>query len=162
MNRWFTVGLLLFGIFGLGCSKYVDPLTEIAAVKVALDRFYIAQQKEDMTALSALFAHEGDLVVFGPDEGERYVGWEAVKGMYQRQMDATEGLQTTLTDQVIKVSKDGAVSWVSSLNHATGQIGDEAVETDYRATVVLEKREGKWLIVHIHTSKPVAKQGGSP
>ena len=154
MKQWFLLGIMVFVTVVTGCSNQVDPLTGISEVKVAVDRLYIALQKEDMTALSALFAHDEDLVVFGLQEGERYVGWEAVHDMFQKQMDMTEGIQTSIADQKINVSKDGKTSWVSSLNHTTGQVGGEMVEMDYRSTVVLEKRGGKWLIVHIHMSKP--------
>ena len=150
----FVVSFLLFGTIIVGCSVAVDPLTEKSEVKVLLDRFHIAQQKEDMTALSALFIHDDDLVVFGLRVGERYVGWEAVKGMYQEQMDSIEGLQTISKEQVIKISKDGKAAWISSLNHANGTLGNQTVEMDYRSTVVLEKRDGKWFIAHVHNSLP--------
>ena len=152
MNRFITVGLIVFMIITVGCTNYVDPVTEISAVKVVLDRFYIALQKEDMTALSALLAHDDDIVVFGLIEREGYVGWENVKGMYQRQMDIYEGIQTTLADQVIKISKDGTFSWVSSLNHARGQSGENTFDMNYRSTMILEKRDGKWLLVQQHFS----------
>ena len=153
MKHWFVLGMI-FGVVGVtGCSNHVDPLTEISEVKVVLDRLYIALQKEDMTALSALFAHDEKIVVFGLQEGERYVGWEAVKDMFQKQMDSTEGMQTSLADQKINVSKDGKASWVSSSNHTTGQVRGETVEMNYRSTVVLEKSDGKWVIVHIHMSQ---------
>ena len=106
-----------------------------------------------MTALSAIFAHDEDLVIFGIGPNERYTGWEAVKAMFQSQMDATEGLQTLLADQVIKVSKGGTGAWVSSLNRVSGLAGENRLEANYRNTIVLEKRGGKWLVVHIHMSR---------
>ena len=159
MKQWFLLGMILSGFVVSGCANHVDLLTEISEVKVAMDRLYVAQQKEDMTALSALFAHDDDIVIFGFQEGERYVGWESVKGMFQMQMDTTEDMQTSLTDQKIQVSKDGKASWVSSLNHTKSRTGDQVVEVDYRSTVVLEKRDGKWLIVHIHVSQPEVREG---
>jgi ketosteroid isomerase-like protein len=153
MKRWLGVSLILSGMVLSGCSNSVDPLVEISEVKVVLDRLYLAQQKEDMTALSALFLHDEDLIVFGIAENEHYVGWIAIQEMFQKQMDATEGLKTTLANQVIKISKDGKAAWVSSLNHVSGQAGENRLEIDFRSTVVLEKHNGKWLIVHIHLSK---------
>ncbi|UCE18077.1 MAG: nuclear transport factor 2 family protein [Gemmatimonadota bacterium] len=143
---------LLIGAMVVNCSNTIDPLTHISEIKVVLDRYYIAQQKEDMTALSALFAQDVDLVVFGIGVEERLVGWEAVQGMFQRQMDSVEGLQTHPADQVTKISKGGKAAWVSSLNHVRGTIGTQTVEMDYRTTIVLEKRGKKWLIVHVHNS----------
>jgi len=161
MIRLSALGLLLFGTIVAGCARNVDPLTEISAVKVVLDRFYIAQQKEDMAALSALMAHDDDLVVFSLQEGKRYEGWEAVKEMYERQMMQSEGIQTSVADQVIAVSKDGTASWVSSVNHAVGRSGVETVEMDYYSSLVLEKRDGKWLIVHLHNSQSRTKEAGA-
>jgi uncharacterized protein (TIGR02246 family) len=152
------VVLLLIGVLVVSCSQTIDPLTEISEIKVVLDRYYIAQQKEDMTALAALFAQDDDLVVFGFRQEERQVGWEAVKAMYQKQMDSIEGLQTTPKSQVIDVSRDGQAAWASSLNHASGKIGAQPVEMDYRTTVVLEKRGGKWLIVHLHNSLLIGQE----
>jgi ketosteroid isomerase-like protein len=154
MNRSLCILFLLIGIIGASCSHTVDPLTVISEVKVVLDRYYIAQQREDMTALSALFARDDELIVFGFGPEERYVGWEAAKEMYQSQMDSVEGLQTIPADQVIKVLKGGTAAWVSAVNHASGTRGSQTVELDYRTTMVMEKRGGKWLIVHIHNSIP--------
>jgi ketosteroid isomerase-like protein len=153
MKRWVGVGLFLFGMVFGGCSSAVDPLTEISEVKVLVDRLRIAQEKEDMTALSALFAQEDDLVLFGIGESERYVGWEAVKGMYQGQMDTIDGLTITISDQSIKVSKGGMAAWVTSLDRLQGKAGENQFHINVKNTVVLEKRNGKWLIVHIHMSK---------
>ena len=158
MKRFSLVGLFLLGVVIVGCSQSVDPLAEISEVKVLLDRYYIAQQREDMTALSALFSQNEELVVFGLRAEERYVGWEAVKGMYQRQMDSIEGLRTAPKNQVIRVSKDGQAAWVFSHNHANGTIGTQTVEMDYRTTLVMEKQDGKWYIVHIHNSLPVSPE----
>ena len=158
MSRTVSVLCLLLGTFVMTCSNSVDPLIEIAEIKVILDRYHLAQQKEDMTALSALFAQDDELIVFGFRQGERHVGWEAVRDWYQRQMDSVEGLQTTLKDQVTRISKGGKAAWVSSLCHSRGTIGSQAVEMDYRITVVLEKRGGKWLIVHLHSSLPAGQE----
>lgn len=156
MKRWFGVSLILLGLVVNGCGNSVDLLHETSEVKVTVDRLYMALQKEDMTALSAIFAHDEDIVIFGLGPNERYTGWEAVKDMFQGQMDATEGLQTTLADQLIKVSNGGTGAWVSSLNRVTGQAGENRLEANYRNTIVLEKRGGKWLIVHIHMSRTEA------
>ena len=153
MKRWLGAGLLLLGMVLGGCSRTIDPLTEISEVKVVIDRLRVAQEKEDLTALSAIFAQDDDLVVFGIGESERYVGWAAVNGMYQNQMNAIDGFTVTISDQSIKISAGGDAARVTSLDRLQGQTDENQFQLTVKKTVVLEKRNGKWLIVHIHMSK---------
>lgn len=48
---------------------------EKAEVKAAIERFFQAMDAQDMEAMSALIAHDAEMVHFGTDAAERWVGW---------------------------------------------------------------------------------------
>lgn len=54
-----------------------------------------------------------------------------------------------------------SVAWASFRYELTGHAASGPVATEGRGTAVLEKREGKWLIVHMHTAgQPKAPTSG--
>ncbi len=46
----------------------------------------------------------------------------------------------------------GDVAWASFRYELDAQMDGNALELEGRGTAVLERREGRWLIVHLHTS----------
>jgi len=141
------------------CAQNVNPVAEKAAVKVVLDKMEQAMTSEDMESFAAIFAHDADMVNFGTDATERWVGWEALKSAVEQQFAAFDNMQMTVRDQIIKVGAGGNVAWFSQLMDWNLETGDEKVSLKgLRQTGVLEKRAGKWLFVQIHFSVGVAGQ----
>ncbi|MGD8777924.1 MAG: nuclear transport factor 2 family protein [Ignavibacteria bacterium] len=149
----------LMGVFFLVNSSYaqkVDMEIEKQNVKAVLDQFIKASETENMELLSKVYAHDPDMVVFGTEAGERIVGWDSLKAVMEKQFAATENSKFSIRDQVIKVHVSGTAAWFSELIDC--EIVSEGETTNMeglRATGVLEKRNGNWVIVQIHYSIPV-------
>lgn len=132
---------------------------EKAEVKAAIDRFFQAMDTQDMEAMSALLAHDAEMVHFGTDAAERWVGWEALREATEEQFEALESYTVSVRDQVIRVGPSGRAAWFS-------QVMDAEVETEHgtyrlddaRLTGVFEKRGGRWIFVQSHLSLPVDGQ----
>lgn len=155
-----SVSLLVAAVLALGaCAPQVDLESEEAAVKTVLDQIPQVLATEDMELFSQLVAHDPDIIIFGTDAAERWVGYEAFKEAMEAQFAAVEESQLALRDRVIRVHSSGAVAWFSEVWDWDVTVAGEAVSIEgMRVTGVLEKRNGSWVLVQWHGSIPVAGQ----
>ncbi len=132
-----------------------DAKTE-AEVLAALDQFWEAYAKRDLAAVIALLAPDPDLIIFGTGIDEKSVGLREVLAHVERDWSQSEAVWIEFGWR--SVSAAGDVAWVAAdwvvhyrTNDADGSISG-------RLTVVFERRDGKWLVVHLHGSAPLAGQ----
>jgi uncharacterized protein (TIGR02246 family) len=141
------------------CAPKVDTDAEKAAVRDVIDKMKQAMMSEDFESFAALVAHDSDMVNFGTDATERWVGWEALKSSLEQQFASFDDMQMAVRDQVINVGPGGNVAWFSQLVDWDFKAGGEPVSLQgLRVTGVLERRAGKWLFVQMHFSVGVAGQ----
>ena len=170
MKRLLTIiPLVILLCFTFGCQQgeevaeepepVVDIEAEKTAVKALIDDFVKFWETEDMELFSKVFAHDDDMVVFGTDAAEHWIGWEQFKESAQKQFESMENIQLTTRELGIKVHKSGEVAWVSFLMDGKGEAMGEPFSLEgVRFTGVMEKRNGDWVIVQYHVSVPVAGQ----
>lgn len=146
----------------LGCTAQVEQVdlnAEKAAVKETLVEMVQAMQTENLEAFSNLVAHDSDMVSFGTDEAERWVGWDALKSSLAKQFAAFDSSKISVSKQVIHVGPGGQVAWFSEIMNWKMQTNGQPVNLEgMRSTGVLEKRNGKWVFVQMHFSVPVSGQ----
>ena len=156
MKRLFA---LLFGaaLLGMsGCPQTVDIEAERAKVKSVVDQFEQVWETEDMELFSRIMAHDADMVNYGTDAAEYFVGWEALKESAQKMFPSFENIKLTVKDQVIKVHPSGNVAWFSEIADWDLVVEGKPVRSEgCRFTGVLEKRNGNWVFVQFHNSVPV-------
>ena len=156
MKRLFALlcGAALLGMSG--CAQKVDLETEKAKVKSVVDQFEQAWETEDMELFSRIMAHDADMVNYGTDATEHFVGWEALKESVQKMFLSFENIKLTVKDQVIKVHASGNVAWFSEVADWDLVVEGKPVRSEgQRLTGVLEKRNGNWVFVQFHNSVPV-------
>ncbi|MDH4219969.1 MAG: nuclear transport factor 2 family protein [Candidatus Aminicenantes bacterium] len=164
-----VIPLVILLCFTFGCQQaeevaeepepVVDIEAEKAAVKAWIDDFVKCWETEDMELFSKIVAHDDDMVVFGTDAAEHFIGWEPMKESMQKQFDSSENIQVTTRELSIKVHKSGEVAWISFLMDLKGEAMGEPFNIEgMRFTGVMEKRNGNWVIVQVHASVPVAGQ----
>jgi ketosteroid isomerase-like protein len=160
MARKVLCGVLALGVAAAVVYASAAPTKSATAeVTAVMDQVVKAFESKDMAALSRDFAHDPDMVCFGTDAVERFVGWEALRAAVERQFAAQEKLKAVVHDRVVKVSAGGNVAWVTELWDWDGVSSGEAFNLkNARMTAVLEKRQGHWLIVHTHGSVGVSGQ----
>jgi uncharacterized protein (TIGR02246 family) len=170
MKKLFMIlPLVLVLCFTFGCQKakevaeepepVVDIEAEKAEVKALIDDFVLGWETEDSELFSKIFAHDDDMIMFGTDVAEHFVGWEQIIESVQKQFESMENIQLTIRELGIKVHKSGEVAWVSFLMDLKGEAMGEPFSIEgMRITDVMEKRNGNWLIVQLHASVPVAGQ----
>lgn len=137
----------------------VDLDAEQAAVKAVLDQFDQVWINEDLELLSRIFAHDPDMVIYGTDAAEVFLGYDALHANLVTQFEAYSNSRVSSRDRVIRVHGGGEVAWFSQLWDIQVETGGETASVEgMRLTGVLEKRNGTWLMVHFHGSVPVSAQ----
>jgi ketosteroid isomerase-like protein len=143
-----------------GCAPKADVQADKAAVRAIVDSLVIATQTNSLAIFARIFSHDPGNVFFGTDSAEHFVGFESFIDATKRNFASVEpGSQMPLRDVVVGVSKGGNAAWVSYLCDYRGKAqGQPFAFSGLRVTLVLEKQDSKWSIVHMHGSVPVSGQ----
>ncbi|HEX8836881.1 MAG TPA: nuclear transport factor 2 family protein [Candidatus Acidoferrum sp.] len=78
------------------------------------------------------------------------MGWANYLAIYQQQRTRTQRVRMDRTNTFIKVKGD--VAWACYQWNFTGTLDGQPTVSQGQTTVVMEKRNGHWLVVHNHTS----------
>ena len=136
-------------------SAVVDLDQEKEKVALVLEKYVIANEKQDIEMVHDIWAPEPDIVVFGTNSDEKLIGWEAIKTALQRQFDSFQETYISIHDQIIKVDESGTVAWFSEIvNYNYIYQGENMQFEGLRFTGVLKKFGDDWLIVQSHMSIP--------
>ncbi len=129
----------------------VDVGAEKASIQSVFDQYAEAWKAKNIDLFAEIFSHDADMVIF--DTETRYDGGEAWKERLQSSFDLIDDVNVTFRDYSIKVHPSGTVAWLSAIEDATWTSEGQADEvTGMRITWILEKLEGKWIIVEGHWS----------
>jgi ketosteroid isomerase-like protein len=100
-------------------------------------------------------AQDSSFFIFHPDSGSTIVGFDAFRKMVDDvfMQDAFKATGSSIRDMRIDISKSGDVAWYSAILDDFGEWnGAPMAWRNARWTGVLERREGKWVIVQMHFS----------
>ncbi len=133
----------------------VDIEKEKEMVALVLEKYVIANEKQDIEMVHDIWAPEPDIVVFGTNSDEKLMGWEAIKAAVQRQFSSFEDTYISIHDQIINVDDMGRTAWFSEIvNYNYIYQGQTMQYEGLRFTGVLRKFGDDWLIVQSHMSIP--------
>jgi hypothetical protein len=159
MKRHFWFILVISFLCTISCKKELDIAKSESEIKSVIGQFYHLYETQDIDLFSRLVAHDGDMVNFGTDAVEYWVGFESLKKGFQKQWASFKNSRITLKDPVIKMSRSGTVAWFSMFVSFQVEFKEKTVVwTDARTTGVVEKRDGNWVVVQFHNSMPVLEQ----
>jgi len=132
-----------------------DPKTEATVMNV-VNQFTEAFAKRDLDAMLALYAPDPDVVVIGTGGDEKRIGLAEIKALVER--DFAQFEDASLKIGWHSVSAAGSVAWVAADAIVRANTSGREIGLQARLTVVLERREDRWLIVQFHGSVPAAGQ----
>ena len=153
------IPLVFLLCFTFGCQQgeevaeepVVDVKAEKANIQSVFDQYAEAWKTKNIDLFAEIFSHDADMVIF--DSETRYDGGEAWKERLQNSFDLIDDVNVTFRDYSIKVHPSGTIAWLSAFEDATWTLEGQPDEvTGIRITWVLEKIEGKWIIVEGHWS----------
>ncbi|MGH9594494.1 MAG: YybH family protein, partial [Bryobacteraceae bacterium] len=137
-------------------------LPDGAAIDKAISEMLAAWELGDVDRMHQYYADDV-LVVSGAWEPP-ITGWENYRAAYQAQRARMQSVRLDRTNTFTKVSGDHA--WVTYQFEFNGKVDGNAASAHGHTTLVMEKRNGKWLIILNHTSlvqegpaAPAAKSG---
>jgi ketosteroid isomerase-like protein len=110
-----------------------------------------ANADKDFAGLARHMAQDSDVVGYTIG-GRKYVGWAAFASEMQQEFESVQRLEIPITD--LRVWRRGDVAWFAMeldyIRHVAGQA--TPVSLPLRETGVLEKRDGRWVLVAWHES----------
>jgi len=130
-----------------------DPVTaQESEIRALMEEISAATRARDVPALLCHYAP--DVIAFDVINPLRYQGTEAVGRRAAEWFASFEGpIHYQLGDLCIVPASD--VAFCHSLNRVSAVKTDgQPLEMGWRATVCWQKREGRWLITHLHSSVP--------
>jgi hypothetical protein len=111
--------------------------------------------KKDIDRLFSIVARDEDFFIFHPDSKSTIIGFEAFRQLGERvwMKDPFRATDFAIRELRVNFSTNGQVAWYSAFldDHAEWN-GQPTGWDNARWTGVLEKRDGKWVIVQMHFS----------
>jgi ketosteroid isomerase-like protein len=140
-----------FAFYGISSAQSGDE----AAVREALMQSASSFEKNDIATASKVWANDESLTVF--ESGHANYGWADYRDHHLApEMGEMKNTKYVLSDMKIHVA--GKTAWATFKYTISADVGEPGktrhVDGGGLGTAVLEKRDGRWQIVHWHSSAP--------
>jgi uncharacterized protein (TIGR02246 family) len=151
MKKYYPLltGIIIF----LTCTGRTDLNTEQARVHSLLNRYVEAWESEDIRLFSEIFSNDENLLVLDGNSSRQFVGWNAFKERLLGHLESFQDIKISFEKERIRIHESGKAAWLSCVFTADFLYqGKPGRMDDLRATWVLEKRNGDWVVVQAHFS----------
>jgi ketosteroid isomerase-like protein len=111
--------------------------------------FYAALHSLDLSQMAQVWSHEDWIRCLHPG-WDLLVGWDEVQGSWQEIFNSTDQMMVSISRTLVHVAGD--VAWVSCLENVTTAYKNEFNSALVEATNIFQRRQGRWLLVHHHTT----------
>lgn len=155
------VVLTLVVVVSSCCNNQIEKKESIGInaererVALVLEKYVIANERQDIGLIKEIWANTPHIVVFGTTGDDKFVGWVEIQDVMQRQFNTFQETYISVRDQVIEVSESGRTAWFSEIvSYNYIYHGEPKQYEGLRFTGVLEKIDGDWYIVQSHMSVP--------
>lgn len=130
--------------------------TPEADVRDVIDAFFRALDTQNFDLMQQITGRDADMVHIGTDVGEIWNGWDELRATTREQFEGLEYYEAQVRDLSVHVSPAGDVAWYAHLLDARIKSKGSAEHRwqGARFTGVLERREGRWVMVQTHVSLP--------
>lgn len=149
-RSFFTVAFSVVAMV-IGSAPTLAQTDEVKAVTDVLTREAKAIENGDLPALDKIWANTEDVTVF--ESGHANYGWNDYRNTHL-DPELKEFKNTKYGFADLRVKVDGKTAWATFKYSLAADMGTRKIESGGLGTAVLEKRDGKWLIVHWHSSAP--------
>jgi ketosteroid isomerase-like protein len=143
----FCALISIIAVMSIAWAKGPDPQIE-KEVKQFLDDYMKAYEKKDLAGVMAMVAPDDNVVFVDPGPKGRYVGPEQIKKSYEQDFAQFKSLATKYT--WTSIDGKGDLAWFVTELTSEVDLGDEKFSLPARWSGLLEKRQGKWLLIQSH------------
>ena len=152
------IAVAFVGVLGLAAvnkSTAIAGVDDEAAVREALMKCALSFEKNDLAMASQVWANDESVTVF--ESGHANYGWKDYRDNHLApEMAEMKNTKYAFTD--IKIHLAGKTAWATLKYTISADVGETGktrhVDGGGLGTAVLEKRDGRWQIVHWHSSAP--------
>ncbi len=114
-----------------------------------------AEEEGNIKKFAECFAHDDTLVHIGTDRDEIWYDWNSFYEFAGMQIEKRKGTTINYKNTTVRHNSAGDTAWYSQLlDRCPETKGDDVRIEGFRHTGVMEKRNGKWVIVQSHLSIP--------
>jgi ketosteroid isomerase-like protein len=154
MHPTFVLGSAVFLALAAGASgAFAQSSSDTEAINAANMSYYMALSARDVGELDRVWDHAGQVFNIFAVSKAPMVGWNAVKSGYEDLFNRFPELSVRMTDPSVRQDGDSAVVVGVETQRARLPSG-EIINALLPATNVFVKRDGHWLMVHHHFSRP--------
>jgi ketosteroid isomerase-like protein len=129
-------------------AKLLSAMTDEQQIDYTLSDMLGAWQLGDIEKLHKDYAE--DVSIVNGSWAPPIIGWTNYLAVYQHQRARMQQVRMDRTNTYIKVS--GSVAWACYQWDFAGVVDGQQTQSQGQTSLVLEKRNGRWVIVHNHTS----------
>lgn len=152
---WAAIFISLFALSGSYKSTAIARADDDSAVREALIKSALSFEKNDIAMASQVWANDESLTVF--ESGHANYGWADYRDHHLvPEMGEMKNTKYSFSD--IRVHLAGKAAWATFKYTISADVPDKGkmrhVDGSGLGTAVLEKRNGRWQIVHWHSSAP--------
>ena len=152
-TRWLGLALLMvaaLGTLSAGPQKTQLPpgTPDEQVIEVEISEMLGAWQIGDFTLLKSYYAD--DVTVVSGAWEPAIVGWAKYLQAYLRQRERVTNVRLDRTNTLIRVQ--GNFAWATYQWDFSAMADGNPADAHGQSTLLFQKREGHWLIVHNHTS----------
>ena len=128
-------------------------------VREVLTKNTTAFAQNDLATLDKIWANDEGVTVF--ENGHANYGWTDYRNNHLApEMKEMKNVKYASSDEKIKI--DGKTAWATFKYTISGDSEGKHFDSGGLGTAILEKRGGRWLIVHWHSSAPRRQPTPSP
>ena len=125
----------------------------VKEVRNTILEIYKGFEKLDANLVDQNFSHDNELLAFGTDWDEKFVGWKEYKDVHTIQFKALSSMK--FKSRELSIHCQDKFAWIADRPHwEIATKNGEKINNDVRLTAVLKKDEshGRWLVVQWHVS----------
>ena len=150
MHRQWIVSLALIGVLlptGLTAQAARAPDPERDAVSALITEFGRLVEEGDLSKLDSFFPPRGHILT---DNATTHSWAEYRDNHFRAELAKFPSLKYAHTS--VETVVRGNIAWVAFRRQMSSAAPNGPAAVSGRGTAVLEKREGRWVIVHLHMS----------
>jgi len=163
MRLLFAIVISLLILLIGGCNtveQKIDVDAEKAEISKVIHNSIGWAKNKDKDLSFSCYAHDPELFWFSPKDNGTLSGYDDFVDLTENffMLDDFQAVRYEVKDLQINLSRSGDVAWYHArLDDFNTWKGQPANWEDVRWTGVLEKRDGRWVIVQMHFSDAADK-----